>query len=56
LTEAILSRSVEELSALTADDVIAGLDGVPPASTHAALLAVDALKRLLEQVRELGAL
>jgi nitrogen fixation NifU-like protein len=52
LTEAILSRSVEELYALTADDVIAGLDGLPPASRHAAALAIDVLKRLLEQIRE----
>lgn len=51
LTEAILNKPVVELSALTADDVIAGLDGVPPASKHAAVLAVDALKRLLHRLR-----
>jgi nitrogen fixation protein NifU and related proteins len=51
LTEAILSRSIEELSALTADDVTSGLAGLPPASRHAALLAIDALKRLLDQIR-----
>jgi len=51
LTEAILSRSVEDLSILTSDDVIAGLDGLPPASNHAAVLAVDALKRLLDKLR-----
>jgi nitrogen fixation NifU-like protein len=51
LTEAILSRSLEELSALTPDAVIAGLGGLPPASCHAAALAVDALKRLLERIR-----
>jgi len=50
LTEAILSRSVEELYALTDDDVIAGLDGLPSASGHAAALAIDVLKRLLEQL------
>jgi nitrogen fixation NifU-like protein len=52
LTEAILSRSIEELSALTPDEIISGLDGLPPASRHAAVLAIDALKRLLEQVRK----
>lgn len=51
LTEAVLSKPVEELSDLTPDDVIAGLGGLPPASSHAAVLAIDALKRLLEQVR-----
>ena len=53
LTEAILSKSIEELSALTPDEIISGLGGLPPASRHAAVLAVDALKRLLEQIREL---
>jgi len=52
LTEAILTKSFEELSGLTPDEVISGLDGLPPASTHAAVLAVDALKRLLEQIRK----
>jgi nitrogen fixation NifU-like protein len=51
LTEAILSRSVEELSVVTPDDVIAGLDGLPPASSHAAVLAVAALKSLLDKLR-----
>jgi len=50
LTEAILSKSFEELSALTPDEVTSGLGGLPPASRHAAVLAVDALKRLLEQI------
>jgi len=52
LTEAILSRSVEDLAALTPDQIEVGLGGLPPASKHAAVLAVDALKRLLEQTRE----
>jgi nitrogen fixation NifU-like protein len=52
LTEAILSKPVEDLSLLSADEVIAGLDGLPAASRHAAVLAIDALKRLLQQVRE----
>jgi nitrogen fixation NifU-like protein len=52
LTEAILSKSFEELSVLTPDQVISGLEGLPPASRHAAGLAVDALQRLLGQIRE----
>lgn len=51
LTEMILNRSIQELSALTPEDVITGLDGLPPASNHAAVLAIDALKRLLQQVK-----
>ena len=52
LTVAILYRPIEELSALTAEEVISGLDGVPAASRHAAVLAIDALKRLLEEIRK----
>ncbi len=51
LTEAILSRPIEELSGLTPDELTSGLGGLPPASRHAAVLAVDALKRLLEKIR-----
>ena len=54
LTEAIWNKSFEELSALTPDVIISGLGGLPPASRHAAVLAVDALKRLLEQLRNLA--
>ncbi|HTS70725.1 MAG TPA: iron-sulfur cluster assembly scaffold protein [Terriglobia bacterium] len=52
LTEAILSQSTGQLSALTADEITSGLGGLPPASRHAAVLAVDALQRLLERVRK----
>ena len=50
LTEAILNRSLEELSALSADEIISALGGLAPASNHAAMLAIDALKRLLERI------
>jgi nitrogen fixation NifU-like protein len=52
LTEALLSKSIEELSTLTPDQIEVGLGGLPPASKHAAVLAVDALKRLLGQIRD----
>src|SRR5580692_10759320 len=52
LTEAILNKSPEQLSALTADGVASGIGGLPPASRHAAVLAVDALNRLLDQIRK----
>lgn len=50
LTEAILSKTPSELAMLTPDKVEAGLGGLPPASRHAAVLAVDALKQLLERI------
>lgn len=50
LTEAILSKSREELAALGPDEVASGLDGLPPASHHAAQLAIDGLKRLLAAI------
>ena len=50
LTEAILSKSPRELSTLTPGEIESGLGGLPLASRHAAVLAVDALKRLLEQI------
>lgn len=50
LTEAILGKAVNELDLMTADQIIAGVDGLPPASRHAATLAIDALKTLLEKV------
>jgi nitrogen fixation protein NifU and related proteins len=50
LTEAILGKSPVELAALTPDEIEAGLGGLPPASRHAAVLAVDALKRLVEKI------
>jgi nitrogen fixation protein NifU and related proteins len=53
LTEAMMDKSREELSALTPEEVIAGLGGLPPASRHAAALAVDALELLLRKIRNL---
>ena len=50
LTEAILNKSIAELSALNPDEVNSGLGGLPPASHHAAHLAVDALQRLLAEI------
>lgn len=50
LTEAILSKPLAELSALTCHEVESGIGGLPPASRHAAVLAVDALKRMLEEI------
>ena len=51
MTEAMAGKSPAELSALTAQQIEAGLDGLPSASRHASALAVDALKRVLEKLQ-----
>jgi nitrogen fixation NifU-like protein len=52
LTEAIIGKSIDEVAAFTPDEIEAGLGGLPPASRHAAVLASDALRRLLGQLRK----
>jgi nitrogen fixation NifU-like protein len=47
LTELIAGKSRPELTRLRADDIEAALDGLEPASKHAAQLCVDAVRRLL---------
>ena len=51
LTETILGKSPAELELITAEQIEAGLDGLPPASRHASALAVDALKQLLQELQ-----
>jgi nitrogen fixation NifU-like protein len=51
LTEAIIDKPLGEVAALTPDQIAAGLGGLPPASKHAAILASDSLKRLLDKLR-----
>lgn len=51
LTEMIRGKALVELSSLTPDQIDAGLGGLPQASKHAAVLAADALKRLLEKLK-----
>jgi len=50
LTDAVTGRSLEEALALTADQIIVGLEGLPAASRHAAVLAIDALQCLAGQI------
>jgi nitrogen fixation NifU-like protein len=49
LTEQVDGRTRREASAITAEVLSEALGGLPPASFHAAQLAVDALAQLLEQ-------
>lgn len=50
LTELVQGKSLEEAARLTAEDVAAGLGGLPPESGHAALLAVEALQAALKKM------
>lgn len=49
VAEWLMGRSVEEARAIRREDVIAAVGGVPPASGHAADLAVDAVKAALKK-------
>ena len=47
ITELAKGRSVQEARAIAREDVARAVGGLPPASGHAAQLAVDALRQLL---------
>ncbi len=51
LTEMMTGQRRDVLAAIRATDIEAALGGLEPASKHAAILCVDALKRLLEAHR-----
>ena len=50
LAEWILEKPFQQLSSLTPEQIENALDGLPPASRHAAVLAADALKQFLEKL------
>ena len=52
LTELVLGKTVRDALALKRDDVVAAVGGLPPASSHAAQLALDALAAALHQIIE----
>jgi nitrogen fixation protein NifU and related proteins len=47
LTELMMGKSRYELQAVQASDIESALDGLEPASKHAAVLCIDAVKALL---------
>jgi nitrogen fixation NifU-like protein len=51
ITELVQDKSISEALAITRDDLIAAVGGLPQASTHAAQLALDALAAALRQVK-----
>ena len=50
LTEMIRGMTLAEARALRGNELIAALGGLPPASNHAATLAMDALSAALKQL------
>lgn len=52
LTELASGKTILQASAITRDNVIAEIGSLPPASSHAAQLAIDALRALLTAMRQ----
>ena len=52
LTEMVTGRNVDAARGLSPDQLEAAVDGVPEASKHASLLAIDGLRQLLVKVAE----
>lgn len=51
LTEIVSGKTLDEARSLQRDAIIAAVDGLPQASTHAAQLALDALAAALRQIK-----
>lgn len=51
LTELIIGRSVQELRSLTRKDVADALGRLPPAKMHCAVLAIDALRAVIDDLK-----
>jgi NifU-like protein involved in Fe-S cluster formation len=50
LTERVLGRAPGDLASLSTQEIETALEGLPPASHHASVLAIDALRALLEKI------
>lgn len=53
LTDLLLQKNLAQAAAITPEHISAALDGLPPASFHAAQLCCDALRALLKKKSEL---
>lgn len=51
LAEHVAGRLISDLSLVKPDEIETALDGLPAASHHAAVLAADALRRLLDRIQ-----
>ncbi len=50
ITEMVSGKSLDEVRAISREAVIEQIGGLPPASGHAAQLAIDALRALLKNI------
>ena len=54
LTELLIGRSLKEAEALTQDEVDRAVGGLPSTSKHTAVLALDAVRKLVEAANRAG--
>ena len=52
LSELVTGKTLKEVAAVSREDLVYELGGLPEASTHASHLAMDALAALLRQFRD----
>lgn len=50
-TEMVKGRAIEEALALTKDDIVQALGGLPEAKIHCSVLATDAIQKAIEDYR-----
>ena len=54
ITERVNGKSLDEALAISREEVVEQIGGLPAASGHAAQLAIDALRELVKQLRSPG--
>ena len=54
LTEMIEDKTIDEALAITSDDLLHSLDGLPDEYVHCSVLAVNVLREAIDDYRELG--
>ena len=51
ITDLVKGRTIEEARALSREELVRKVGGLPPASGHASLLAIEVLKEALKKIR-----
>lgn len=51
-TDRVKGKTLDEALAITKDDIVKDLGGLPPAKIHCSMLAVDALKQALNNYQD----
>jgi nitrogen fixation protein NifU and related proteins len=52
LTDMVKGKTLDEALAITKDDVVKDLGGLPPVKIHCSMLGVDALRKAIEDYRK----